>query len=91
MSTVKTASARALIDPTTKRQAEHILKDLGLSVSTAFNLFYKQIIVHNGLPFNVEIPNKETIKAIERARRGEGKRFKNAEELFKDWEKDGCR
>ena len=91
MSTVKTASARALIDPTTKRQAEHILKGLGLSVSTAFNLFYKQIIAHNGLPFNVEIPNKETIKAIERARRGEGKRFKNVEELFKDWEKDGCR
>ena len=91
MVTVKTATARAAIDPVTKQQAEKILKGLGLSVSTAFNLFYRQVILRGGLPFSVEIPNKETIKAIERARRGEGKRFKNVEELFKDWEKDGCR
>lgn len=84
MATIKTASARALIDRTTKRQAEHILKELGLSVSTAFNLFYKQIIVHNGLPFRVEIPNKETLKAIERARKGKGKIYANPEDLFKD-------
>ena len=84
MATVKTASARALIDPTTKRQAEHILKGLGLSVSTAFNLFYKQIIANKGLPFRVEMPNKETIKAIERARKGKGKIYATPEKLFKD-------
>ncbi len=91
MATVKTATARARIDPVTKHQAESIFKELGLSVSTAYNLFYKQVIAHRGLPFNVEIPNKRTIKAIEELENGKGKRFKSLEDLFKDWEKDGCR
>lgn len=82
--TTKTATARALIDPTTKRKAERILKDIGLNVSTAFNLFYKQIILRNGLPFNVEIPNKATIAAIKEARQAKGKHYKNLEELYKD-------
>lgn len=84
MATAKTATARALIDPTTKRQAEHILRDLGLSVSTAFNLFYKQIIIHRGLPFSVEIPNKTTLKAMEEIEKGKGKRYKSLEALYKD-------
>ena len=39
MGTSKTASARALIDPEGKKQAEDILQGLGLSVSKSFELF----------------------------------------------------
>ena len=84
MPRTKTATARAIIDPATKQQAEEILKELGLSVSTAFNLFYKQVILRRGLPFNVEIPNKATIAAIKQARQAKGKRYKNLTELYKD-------
>ncbi len=72
------------MDPITKRQAEHILKELGLSVSTAFNLFYKQIILHHGLPFSIEIPNKTTLKAMKEDQQGKGKHFKSLGKLYKD-------
>ncbi|MBF0397981.1 MAG: type II toxin-antitoxin system RelB/DinJ family antitoxin [Desulfobacterales bacterium] len=84
MATVKTATARVLIEPEIKRQAEAILKELGLSVSGAFELFYRQVIAYKGLPFDVRIPNQKTIEAIDRARQGKGKRFKNTKELYKD-------
>jgi addiction module RelB/DinJ family antitoxin len=59
MGTSKTASARALLDPQIKKEAEAILKDLGLSVSKSFELYYRQIIAHQGLPFELHIPNKK--------------------------------
>jgi len=80
----KTATARARINPRVKERAEHILHDLGLSVSGAFELFYRQVILNNGLPFDVRIPNKVTRKAIAESRKGRGKKFKSADDLFKD-------
>ena len=38
--------------------------------------------------FKSEIPNKTTLKAMEEARQGKGKRYKSLEELYKEWEKD---
>ena len=38
-------------------KAEAILKKLGLNSATAINVFYDQNILHNGIPFRVEIPN----------------------------------
>jgi DNA-damage-inducible protein J len=84
MGTTKTASARALIDPQIKKEAEAILKELGLSVSKSFELYYRQIIAHRGLPFELKIPNEKTMKAIENSRQGKGKTFTSTEELFDD-------
>lgn len=84
MSSVKTTTARARIRPDIKNEAESILHELGLSVSTAFDLFYRQIIMNRGLPFDVRIPNETTRKAIENARKGQVEKFANAEALFKD-------
>jgi len=56
MGTTKTASARALIDPIIKKQAEEILGGLGLSVSKSFELFYRQVIANKGLPFEQQFP-----------------------------------
>ena len=39
-----------------KEQAENILSALGISASNAINMFYKQIILNRGLPFEVKIP-----------------------------------
>ncbi len=84
MGTVKTASARALIDPKIKEEAEGILKDLGLSVSKSFELYYRQIIAHRGLPFELRVPNEKTMKAIENSRSGKGKAFSRTGDLFDD-------
>ena len=84
MGTNKTATARALIDPEIKRQAEAILKKLGLSVSNSFELFYRQVIAHRGLPFDLSIPNEKTMKAIQNSRKGKGKKFLTSQELFDD-------
>ena len=84
MGTTKTATARALMDPEVKKEAEKILKDLGLSVSTSFELFYRQVIAQRGLPFELHIPNEKTMKAIENSRQGKGKKFSTPQELFED-------
>ena len=84
MGTTKTATARALLDPKVKEEAEEILKRLGLSVSKSFELFYRQVIAQRGLPFELHIPNEKTMKAIENSRKGKGQRFSSAQELFDD-------
>ena len=84
MPTSKTATARALIDPEVKKQAEAILKEMGLSVSKSFELFYRQVIAQKGIPFELQIPNEKTMKAITNSREGKGKTFASPDELFKD-------
>ena len=84
MGTTKTATARALIDPEIKKQAEDILIELGLSVSGSFELFYRQVIAQHGLPFELRVPNKKTMKAIENSRQGKGKVFSTPKELYDD-------
>ena len=84
MGTTKSATARALIDPVVKKEAEGILKNIGLSVSNAYELFYRQVIATRGLPFELKVPNETTMKAIENSRQGKGKRFTTDEELFDD-------
>lgn len=53
----KTANLYARIEPDVKEQAEKILSILGIPASSAINMFYKQIILNKGLPFEVKIPS----------------------------------
>ena len=68
----KTAMIRARVEPELKRQAEEYFSALGMSTTEAITLFYKQVTVHHGLPFEVRIPNDETIEALRQARDREG-------------------
>lgn len=52
----KTANLYARIEPDLKEQAEGILTALGIPASNAITMFYKQIILHKGLPFDVKLP-----------------------------------
>nr|WP_319393034.1 type II toxin-antitoxin system RelB/DinJ family antitoxin [uncultured Desulfobacter sp.] len=60
----KTSTIRARIEPDLKGKAEHIFQQLGLTTTQAITLFYKQVELKNGLPFDVAIPNKTTIKTF---------------------------
>ncbi len=53
----KSANLYARIEPDVKEQAESILFALGIPASNAINMFYKQIILHRGIPFEVKIPS----------------------------------
>lgn len=57
------------VDSETKKEATSILNDLGLSMSTAINLFLKQVIKTDGLPFEVKNPkpSRELKKALKEA------------------------
>ena len=77
--------AHARLTPEGKEKAEAILKELGLSVSAAYEMFYRQVIAHNGLPFDVQIPNAETVQAMRETRKGKGKAYESVEALF-----EGC-
>jgi DNA-damage-inducible protein J len=67
----KTAMIRARLEPDLKRDAETVFSTLGLSPTEAITLFYKQVTLHHGLPFEVRIPNAETRDALQQAARKE--------------------
>jgi DNA-damage-inducible protein J len=60
----KTATIRARIDPELKDNAEQVFRRLGLTTTQAIILFYKQVELRNGLPFEVAIPNETTYRTF---------------------------
>ncbi len=66
----KTETIRARVDAKLKDQAEAVLKKLGLNASDAIRLFYRQVALRKGLPFDVAIPNAATRKALRDADAG---------------------
>ena len=67
---MKTTMVHARVDKNVKKESEGILRHLGLSTSKAIDLFLRQVTLHNGLPFPVEIPNEETSAAMKDAENG---------------------
>lgn len=57
----KSANLYARIEPELKEQAEAILTSLGISASYAITMFYKQIVLQKGLPFEVRLPSERPI------------------------------
>lgn len=80
----KIATINTRIEPRLKTQAEAILHKVGLTSAEAVRLFYKQVCLHNGLPFDVKIPNKETIKAMHDADNRKTHKARNAGDIFED-------
>ena len=64
----KTETIRARVEPALKREAEAVLKKIGLTSSEAITLFLTQVKLTKCLPFAVRIPNKQTKRAINEAR-----------------------
>ncbi|MDE6318535.1 MAG: type II toxin-antitoxin system RelB/DinJ family antitoxin [Lachnospiraceae bacterium] len=61
----KSANLYARIEPDVKEQAESILSALGIPASNAINMFYKQIILNRGLPFEVKLPVARPVNMAE--------------------------
>ena len=80
---IKSAMVRARMEPELKAKAEKYFNLLGLTTTQAITLFFKQVEIYQGLPFEVNIPNAETIAAMKEIENGGGRKFENAAELFR--------
>jgi DNA-damage-inducible protein J len=79
----KTATARARLEPEVKSEAERILGECGLSPSQGIGMFYRQVILHQGLPFPVQNFNEDTRRVLRESEEGVGvTQFESAEALF---------
>lgn len=75
---------RARIDSDTKARAAEALQAMGLTMSDAIRLLLLRVAEEQRLPFTVQVPNSETVKAIRDLDAGRGQRFDSDVELFKD-------
>lgn len=61
----KSAMVQVRLEPDLKSHAENIFLRLGLNATQAITMFYKQVELHDGLPFNVAIPTSTTRRTLE--------------------------
>ena len=54
------------VDTLALKEAKKILDEVGMNFSEAVNIFTKMIVKYKGLPFEVRIPNRETLEAFKR-------------------------
>lgn len=87
MATVNTS---VKLDEDTKKEAQELFKNLGLNLSTAINIFLKQAVREQGIPFQVAMqPNKELLEAFDEAEKikknpEKYKSYATAQEMMKD-------
>jgi DNA-damage-inducible protein J len=70
----KEAYINARVDRQLKARAEKVLAQVGVSTTDAVTMLLHQIVLRRGLPFEVRIPNRETISAMEELDAGKGER-----------------
>jgi len=88
---VAKVSTNISIDSDTKSKAQAMLAELGLDLSTAVNIFLKQMLYEGGIPFAItrDVPNKTTLAAMkeaeEMARHPEMyKKYNNVDRMVED-------
>ena len=67
----KSAMIRARVDPNLKAEVENVFGQLGLTATQAITLFYQQVKLNRGLPFDVRIPNVVTQQTFAETDAGE--------------------
>ena len=79
----KTATVRPRIEPDLKEEVKKLFHELGLSTTDVINIFYKQVKLRHGFPFEVAIPNKLTEKVLKETDEGKNLiRHKGTDDMF---------
>lgn len=88
----RTDNINIRVEPKLKKEVEKTLNDLGMNITDAVTVFFKQIIMTESIPFMIKKPklNAETIKSIEDAEKGINlsKGYTDLDEMWKDLEKE---
>jgi DNA-damage-inducible protein J len=80
----KTATVRARLEPELKDRAESVFHRLGLNSTQAITIFYRQVELRDGLPFDVAIPTPTTQRTFDATDAGRDLVLcKDADDLFK--------
>ena len=81
------------MDTELKKQAEAMFADMGLNMTTAMNMFLRQVVRQGRIPFEIatDIPNAETVAAIKEmddmiSGKTPAKKYSSTKELFEDLE-----
>ena len=64
---MKSAIINARVNPDLKQEVEQILSQLGITATQAITMYYEQIKMNRGIPFELKLPNSETRQAMEDA------------------------
>ena len=75
------------VDSQLKQQAEILFQEMWMNMSMAINIFLKQVVKDQGIPFTItNKPNRQTQKAIKNSQNKKklSKNFENVEDLFED-------
>ena len=88
-----TVNMRIRMDTELKKQADAMLADMGLNMTTAMNMFLRQVVRQGKIPFEIatDIPNAETLAAMKEVDdmingKIPAKKYTSTDELFKDLE-----
>ena len=71
----KKATINARVDDKLKARAEKVLREVGVSTSDLITMLLHQVVLQKGIPFDVQIPNKETRDAMAELDAGKGETF----------------
>lgn len=76
------------MDDKLKTEMQTLVKNLGMDLTTAFNIFAQQAVREQRIPFEIrmDVPNKETLEAMNNALEGKNlsKTFESVAELMED-------
>ena len=79
----KTAMVRARLEPDLKNNAESVFRRLGLNATQAITVFYRQVELRDGLPFDVVVPTSTTKRTFEASEAGHDLVVcENADDMF---------
>ena len=83
------ATINIRVDEELKRNSENIFSEIGMSMTTAITVFLKAVVRNNSIPFNLEIPNNETLKAFQEVEeissgKVKAKKYSSSAKLKKD-------
>ena len=78
------ATVRARVDESLKFNAEHILKEIGLTTSQAINIFLKKIVSEHGIPFELKVPSDRLKTAMQESKNSEGTYHDDIDDMLKD-------
>ena len=80
---LQSAVVQARMEPELKQEAEAILKELGLNTSEAIKIFFRQIRLHQGIPFELKVPNPKMAKVLDESQAGNNLvAHDNVEDMF---------
>ena len=79
---IKKARVEVRVDLKLKSEVISVLKKLNMSESEAIRVYFRQIALTKGIPFEIKIPNKETLKALDEVKNGKLREFNNFDDYL---------